>query len=108
MFESLGDLQKLGLTGAIPILGFVLYQIYRLWKSDNKGDQVDARIQTYSATLQAQTDKLGVVIDQLRIENAGLIRENAKLDAQVTVLKAENEMLTKKISQQQGVTSVQS
>jgi hypothetical protein len=81
--KILDQFKQFGAAG-IPVLLFVFYQIYRLWKGDRKADTVDARIDAYSQRLQIELDKMGGKLDDLQKIRDGLVKENAAFSAQLT------------------------
>lgn len=88
--NNLGDIQKLGFGGLVA-LPFIAYQIYRLFKDNNRGDKIDARIDAYGQNLQNTVDKLVKKLDDLSLIKDKLVADNAIFSAQLIVAKKELE-----------------
>lgn len=69
--------------------GYALYKFWQVIKQDNKGNTVDARIDSFTKTLQAQLDKATEKLDKLATEKYMLEGENALLKAKLTIAEAE-------------------
>ena len=85
--DSIKDAWPAGLV-ALP---YIVYKVYQSLKQDSKGDNVDARIESFTKTLQTSLDKAITRIDSLNVERTGLVAENAVLKAKLTI--AENEIV---------------
>lgn len=104
-----GGLQVTGVAG----ISFVVWKLYALIKndvkSDNKGDNVDARIAAFTATLQTQLDKaiarsdsLSTQLNKLQAENAVLVSQIATAQARAEFLAAENTQLRADLTNLRG------
>lgn len=74
-----GEKLLMGLV-ALP---YVIYKVYQTVKSDTKGDNLDARIESFSQKLQTQLDAANKRCDDLQIAYAPLAVENATLKTRI-------------------------
>jgi len=94
--DTLSEWQKWGAGGAV-LIPFLLYQMWKMWKEDRKGNNIDARIDAYGITLQSTIDKLAKKIDDLSAIKDKLVTDNAIFSAQLIVAKRELEEATEEI-----------
>lgn len=79
-----------GLGAAATALVFGGYKIWQTLKQDSKGDNVDARIQQFTSTLQTQLDKAIARTDVLQTSYNAVVSELASAKARAEVLAIQN------------------
>lgn len=80
------------LTGIVA-LPFVAYKVWQMVKQDTKGDNVDARIQQFTSSLQTQLDKAIERSDKLQVAYNAVVSELASAKVRAEFLATENERL---------------
>lgn len=97
------------LMGAVAV-PYVIWKLWQMVKSDQKGDSLDARVQSFNVQLQAQLDKAITRLDALQTEKSALESENATLKAQLQILTAENTRINSNLASMQfkGATPIPS
>lgn len=97
-----------GVVTGLVALPYIVYKVYQQLKTDQKGDTVDDKIQSFTKQLQDALEKVVARADALQVARDQLASENAQLEARVAIAEAESKRLREELDKIQPNTAIPS